>query len=942
MTTCTSERFSAPGERPHDEGIYRQGLQHWRMDRKHLALATWERMSAGGRSRLGRALDVARLHVALDLAGRGRHGEAAEVLAGVSSVDVGVFRVIRSVALGCVRDGQARLAARIATHLGASPLPVDRYLHAAWCLSGEPRSAALAALAADRRAGPEVRGLALRRKAADLALEGRLDEARRTLAGSTARSSDLLLRALLDCVVEGSPPAQAACDWARMADVVGEHADLWGMLVGNPATSDPLEEAAWYLFRADPERAAPCLARALVERPWDPAVVRSFAINAFVRASRTPLPASEPIWRACLAAFAAFLENPRWLGAWLLERVGVYGVEEEDDRARAVELRTEAERFLDRRLTSLESAARIAGDETGVRQVRSLKALFSGEKRAAAALFACGAFPGPDGEKLAFGPVFADLAGVGDALRLRMGALKETPGAAGRSRLLEMLRAAGIDEEGTRRLLEGEKSDVVAEARRWFSELGPGSAMAAEGAWRDARDAAFSVWVRTTTEAGSEGFGSANPGFASLPDGRRRLREEAASMVCEMELAAFREEMTSLEFPLATVGDRIRRLLELGEAFGREGDVKGRISRIIAGKAEALRRNDDLRSLEQACELFRRASTAGIGGLGRPRGHMLYVLGNRFRVRRQYARGVECYLEAIEADPEEPTLATNVVGLLLEQYEQLKQAGSQEEARQVLQRAEAQADSVAQRFAGHPIISSLPMAVRAVRFGKPVKDIVTEPEGAVKPPEIPPPPAEVIECARRCLAARGAGDAATAYREAEKALCAAPEHPTAVVLFVQASLEQARAVGGEVGRQIWSRAMDAMRPSFARYKGYLRLEQARAMLDRDRVLHYHDSPVEELHRYALDRFHAEDWAAAVAAIKVVHAMDSRPSPEILSLYARSLAERLVRVDAPGEVGKGLPALECLIGAWREATPDHPELDLALERVAVARRRVGGR
>ena len=956
-----------PVEEQH-ELRYAYGLALWRYGDRAEAIRVWSSLPAAARQAAREPLDGAILAYASGLLKERRLGESLATLDGLADptgpLACATRRAIAFAALAAQETGLARKAAE---GLRQSTRPVDRALCAFALPRGEDRAAGLAAVARDCQ-DKEIAGWAQVTAAAEWASQGDYDAALSCLPDAAVGKEGEVLRALLR-VAAGCPPGEAAgneVDWALLREVSREVPGLVAALAPEAAPAGPLREAAYWLARADHERAYRLLTEAQRATPWDPRFARSLALLAYVRATRAAPEVHAEAWCDCFAQLAPIIENPRRLHAWILDRLAAYGVRG-NERELGEALKEELRRFINGRLSELLAAALHRGDEAAAAQVRGLQAAFARECRAAEAMLRAGGFRSPDGEPMALGPLLAERTGQLDALRSYFAEQAPESGELVSDRLKELLERIGVREAGAEAAMAAAGSQPVAELRRWFSELGEAASYAAAGDARQARNLALDVFVRWSPpeQPDSAEFSRANPAYAAMPDGVGRLCRDAASMVCEMNVEVFSRLLADRDLDAQAVGKEIRRVLVEGQALGFDMPVQRRLIRLIRGKRTSLIEEGATPTLRQACLLLRHAAKAGIDGLEADRTRALTEYAARLYQQKRWRQAAEACEEAWKLGPTIQAVPMCHVASLLQRYNRLEKSGRHAEAREAVTRAREVAREAAAAFPAIDQVRNLTSAVRMIEHGRPVGDILRMPTPkSEKPPSLRSMPPEALAALRECYAARKEDRLGEALEAAERAWQAAPNHPDAAILVAQTALDLARGIrqahaalhstsscpepvegsesmgGGapERGRELFAQAEACLGPMLKRFPAHQRLQMVASVLERDRALYHGEDALAFLHRKGILLLLGERFAEAAGVLKVVFALAARQDPEVISLLAAALVEQ---VAADGtrrsrEAGETLDTAGKLLTIGAELAPGHYAMAQTREKLSALR------
>ncbi len=926
-----------------DDVRYAYGLALWRYGDQAEAVRVWSAIPAEARRAAHAALDQAILAYANGLLGEGRLGESLAALAGLGSPTHSLaLATRRAIVFAALEAQEMGLARQAAEGLRQSELPVDRALCAFSLPRGEDRAAGLTAVARGSE-DAAIAAWARLAAAAEWALQGDYGQASSCLPEGPIGQEGDVLRALLR-VAAGRPPGEATGDvahWTRLREVAGGVPGLADALAPGPAPAGALERGVYWLRRADHERAYKLLAEAQQAAPWDWRLARNLAAVAYVRALRAVPDVDAEAWRDCFAQAAAMLENPRWLHAWILQRLSAYGIRG-NERKLGDAVREELRRLLNGQLAELLAAALHRGDEAAAAEVRGLQAALARECKAASAMLRAGGFRSPDGRRLALGPLLAQRAGQLDALRAWFAEQAPEDEELMSDRLRELLERVGVRDAGAEVAMAAGANRPEAELRRWFSELGEAASYAAAGDARQARALALDAFVRWSPPdgPGPAEFRRANPAYAAMADGVSRLRRDAASMVCEMNVEVFSRLLAGNDFDPQAVGKEIERVLQEGQALGYEGPVQRRLGRLIRGKRTSLVREGTTPALRQACLLLRHGAGAGVQGLEADRERALTEYAARLYQQRRWRQAAEACEEAWrQARHTMHAVPMCHVASLLQRYSRLEKSGRHDEARQAIVRAREVAREAAEAFPRADEIRQLASAVRRIENGRPVDSVLRKPtRKSEKAPSLRSMPGQALTALRECHAARKEGRLEEALTAAERAWQAAPNHPDAAVLVAQTALELARQNAPERGRELFERAESCLSPLLKRFPAHRRLQMVSSILERDRALYHGDDPLAFLHRKGILLFLGRRFGEAVEALKVVFALSPRQRPEVISLLAAALVEQ-VAAEGGRRSRAGRESLEMagkLLTIGAELAPGHYTMAQTRERLSELR------
>ncbi|MBN1418056.1 MAG: hypothetical protein JXP34_04730 [Planctomycetes bacterium] len=924
--------FSNDGALDDDAVRYAYGLALWRMGERGEALRTWSKLSEEARRDLEGPLARAQLFHASALLESGDMDACFEVVEPVAERKTAeALPVVRALVLACLHAGRHVLAARAAGMLSKSDDSYDDALRAAVLPSGSERARRFDGLASCLE-DADLRGWARRVAAAENALLGRYDDAIRTLPEDSEDPDDAVMRMLLGAV-SGSAEAPEPVErlpWDRLKEVAADAPILLRRLLPGPVPTDPLREAAYWLARSEPGRVHAVLAEAQRKAPSDARLARHLAAIAYIRAMRAVPSVDVEAWRDAIAQFTLLLENPLWLDGWIARRFDAYGARE-DIRESAEDLRRELGRFLDRRLTQLLGAAQERGDRCAEERVKLLRAELAGERGAAATIVRMGGFPLPDGGAFGFGPLFTERADQGHVVWEYFAAHPPTSDERDRERLIELLRAVGLDEAGVRATLESGDVDVQADLRRWFSELREAASLHSEGRLAEAGEKALGVYVRWSPpdRPDEESFRRLNPAYAGIAGGVERIRRDASALICQMHMEDFERSIAAPGWDPHGTGDALRRILRESVALDQEQRTRFRLSQIVLGKWRSCLDDGRIPVLRRGSILLEEACLAGLEGLARARAIILARCGDRLGERKRWAEAAECYEEAWSQDESEPVIPVNLTLFLLQRRDGLLEDGRRDEAQRVLRRACEVAERARESFPGREEVSQLASLIMMAERGARMEELIAPEAGA--PAETPAMPVEAVEILRRCQEARRRGDLEATVLLTDEARRAAPSHPDVAVLAGQAALELARAVSGERGRALLTQIDQLARDAGKRHPDHRGLRDLASLAARDRILHEGAGPLAELHRKALRLHLSGEHAEAASLLKVVFALSPTRDPEVVSL----LAEALV-TGAEGARGKAaagdLTTARTLLALGREIDPEHRGMERTRKRL----------
>jgi tetratricopeptide (TPR) repeat protein len=911
------------GLRLGDEIVYALGLMHWRLGHYDDAGETWTGLSAGTRGRYAAPLDLAMLWRARELLAARRLTECLAVLRRlVVSGKPEALIVWRSLALAALQTGDVKLAREAARPLAASQMGVDRAILALVRSPGLERLQQLKEVRAISGLPSQLQLAVLRAEVAEALRAGDWAHAR-CAAALAPNDLDMRLASWVAAMASGDEAGQAApMDlWHRLSETCGDTPDLVRRCAGEPdPTASPERQAAFWLQRAQRDRVVALLAAVQKTSSSQPAIAHILFLVNYVRASLALPAIDRDLWCQVFAQLAAFIENERWLGAWVVSRLAVYGVRD-DYAQRTTELQKELRLALERRLTQVEAQAHERGDTAAAATVRQLRADLARELQAAAAMWKSEKVRGKDGERLAFGPVFArqtERTGlVQEALRqtVRQGDSAE------RETLRQMLQALARRPEEIAQFLDEHEGDDLLALRQWFSELGEAAALQAAGDIEAARARALDVLIRWTPPdtPPEEEFRQANPAYGGIAEGMERLRADAGRMISRLTIAAFRSEIASAGFDVDQTPARLREIISEAVALRCEDAARGQLTRLVLGKQQQLLEQETLESAHLACTLVRCAAKTGLDGLEGPQAVGLMRAARLFAKNKRFGEAGRLFQELSELRKDEPVHLSNAVAMLLKQHELLVHHGRTPEADEALTEVKRVIDSGLQRFPREGEFRQLSQAVAALRAGVPLGNlmqIASEQEEGEKPAELGPEAVELVGVIR------AEADLGKALPHIRRLLDLAPDHPTSLRVCVPLLSRHARALPVDEGRVVFDDLDRRVTIARRRYPGDEMLLHVAALVNRQRRLFYTDSPIEELHRKALRLYFTRHFAEAANILKLVFARSPRRDAELCLLLAECLIGAVASGDGRSE--NAAAARELLKLAARHA-PDDPRI-----------------
>lgn len=915
---------AADHSRATDEARYALGLSMLRSGAPARALLEWEHLSPESHVRLRPTLERLYCHVVASLLAGGKPAEAAQYaefgrLRGHTLPD----EITRRLAAALILHGLFVWAWWAVGRLPDARSGVDRLLRAI-VGSSDKRGEELAVLVDDSSLRDSVRNALARCAAAALALGGRHAEGLKVL--SSRPIDDPLsgaLAALLRFAASGGRerPSGDRCDWIALAKLTRDTPELHSRLVSRPSTSSDLARASYYIERARHAEAREPLRSALVASPWEPGVARNFAVLAHVRASRRLPEIDVEAWRDFIAVMGCFLENPLWSAAWVQQRRKIYGTDENEQRL-AEDLRADLAELVARKLTD---AAATPGAGEGVACVATLRAELAKERRAAAAMWRVGKIRAPDGARLAFGPLFAERAGLHGMLQSYFMANPEPHGPPASEELRRLLLATGRDEAAIRRMMAEGDERPEAELRRWFSELGDALALHASGDAVGAREAALRVYVdyAALDAVDPKRFRERNPGYALFDDGVARLRTDAGAVVCDMSLVLFRTDLAKTDVDVARVPKQIRGLLGEAVAFHRSDEVRYALTRMLLQKRVELQDARNISSARTACELMKGVAGTGLTGMEKPAGQSFIRLGSLLSDQERYKEAVAAYEESWQIW-KEPSVAVSLVHGRLEHFERLRSDGRKTEAETAIRRAREVAEEARAAFPEDQNATFLEGAVEGVLRGAAASSYFTRNRPEQREEAVPPPLPAAASAAIASLDRQlRKEDAAAGWREAESALAAAPRHPDVVVPAVRAALRFAVAVAPETGASVFRKVESAVAVVAGIYPEHRKVQEAACAIARHRVLFYEEGEVGRLHAKAVRLWLAGRDDEAIDVLKVVFALSHKRDPEVCALLSECL---VMRARSSSNPSGDLATAERILAVGRETAPRHPGME----------------
>jgi len=755
------------------------------------------------------------------------------------------------------------------------------------------RASALAAALEGARHRAPIRRWLQHRLAGELSLLGRFEDA----------------VAVLD-------PADADCSSIR---------NLVGGLVGI-GTSAPsrdahhLEVAAWYGRRGDHDRAYEALAEAEAADAWNPTIIRTLAVLALIRAHRSLPTVDADAWRDFIAHVSVFLANPRWVGAFVLERLKVYGSDEPYDGF-VDGTRQGAEQHAERVISNAIADAKGRGDEEAAAALSELHVELIRELMAARAVWdaeAAQVSSGAGKTRVGFGPLFAErVAGLEELRSYFVNSASEERRPPPDERLRALVRRFGIDlpDEGV-----AEDTDL----RRWFSELSLANAHRAAGNWEAARRAALAVFVRYMPPADADRaeIERLNLGFAGLPDPAEALRQDAARLCSDVGVSALKASL-SADVEVEQVSEMLRAAIGESVALGVESETRERLSRLLIGKDEQLAQRDSLAADSLATRLLKTALDTGIPGLEATYHRSLARYGYRLGNSGRHQDAADQYQAAWRAQPHDTQAGASWTFSLLMCAQEARDAGLTAEADRLLDRAREAVKSIKRSARDDEEVKNLERALQVVGWGVPLSEVVEI--RSSPPPGLPEAPAAAtgaLERARELVAGRR-------FEEAAALLDGLGEHAThprvlvqrAAVAVALAATAGPRHDAGAVGLEAYEALRRSLATSVSRHPNEPELCIANAELELHKPLWKADDPVSKLLAKGLRLRLKGRYAQAAELLKTVYALSPRRDSTLCLVLAQCLARAVS--DGVDEGEDHLMTSRKLVKIAARRSPTHP-------------------
>lgn len=897
--------------RAQDSVRYAEGLLLWRADEAARALATWAHLTEQARRVLDEPLAAATLHHTRRLLDRGDPGEAllrleAFARARRAAMTKHERRAWRTLALTALARGGQRLARAAAAHLQDGADALDHALVIAASDGGLERARALARAAADARISPIFAGFLRRSAAAELVRHGCPTEAAAALGDGDGGDATAMTVARLLCSDLHKHPAA----WPAVRRALAREPERLERLLGSPPPSASDEQkASFWGARGDLDRAYAHLMAAARITPTL-AMARRLLGVAHARARAAAPEQRLAAWRDCFAHLCAFLEHAPRLEQWIRERLGVYELEG-DLRRVADELRQDTYRAIDRSLSELGTH--------GV-DVPALKAELARERAAAAAMASVGR------DRDAFGPLYAHRTGRIAEVTEWLTATRRDAARTDHASLIRDLAGLGRSEREIDRILDAEAPDPLRELRRWYSELGEASALKHAGEPAGAKQVAMRIYSAWTPPLGPEAtsFAARNPGYGAGPRAIEDLRQDAAAMVCELELAVLTTQLGASGLDIKGLRTRLAAILREASAFGCDGDTRTQLSRLLFGKQRQLLEQDTLEATRAAIVVGREAAAAGVTGGEARQLEALAAHARHLAARRRYRAAAAIYEEAWKLRPRERIAGSNWIAMLLRHHERLLGQRRADEAAATLAELDAAVAAV-QAGCGRDAVRDLAEVVMAVRRGAPLADVVTfnNLSAGKAPPAIRPGLAEALAGPRSRLS----GPVADLLAAAGELLTRLDDHPQALAALVDlvAPTLLQRAPADAAALLAWFDP--AIEAQIVRWPGDVRLIAARAELDRVRPVAIVDDPIAALHAKALRLVDAGDDGPAVEILQTLFHLRPDPDVELCILLAESLVghARTLRTRDPALADERRGTAIKVLTLASKLAPDHPRI-----------------
>lgn len=917
--------------REHDRVRYAEGLLLWRAGERARALATWSRLSDAARQALDEPLTAANVAFVGALIDQGELGEATLRLEAVARARTAAMtrheqRGWRALALRAHARGLHRLARAAAVHLQDSAEPVDRALVVVAADSGVERARALACAAQDTHLPAGFRRFVRRLAVAELIRHG---DPAGALAALGEPGDDPGLVAVV-CLLRGAVgvPCRA---WPAIRRAFAGEPERFQRLLGTPPVGASDEQrASFWGERGDLDRAFAHLA--VASGAGAPALARQLVAVACARALAAAPERVAEAWRDCFAWLCALLENPPRLERWIRERLGVYDIQGDPHKV-AEELRLDAYREVDRSLSELRADQ---GDAT------SLKAELARERAAAAAMWSSPGFY-RDREKQSFGPLYARRTGMLAPLTEWLAEARHEVSRGQHASLIRDLEGLGRSEQEIERILAAGAPDPRRELRRWFCELGEASALKSAGEAAAAKQVAlriYSVWTPPLSETMAV-FAARNPGYGADPRAVELLRQDAAAMACELELAKLTAQLGAGSFDVKGLRIRLTAILREAAAFGCEDDTRMQLSRLLLGKQRQLLAFDTLEASRAATVIGREALAAGLTGAEQRQTEALNVHARHLACRRRFRAAASAYEEAWRLRPRERGNGSSWIVMLLRHHERLLGQQRDDEAASVLAEIE-QALKAVRDACGRDAVEDLSLIVDEVRRGAPLARVARIKEFA--PGKAPPPLRDGLTEALAGVRAAFAGPTEALLAALVALLERFDRHPQAILKVIEVVAPTLVRGAPTDAAAVIAWFDGAIEEQLARYPQDAALSAARAEVDRVRPVAVADDPLAQLHAKALRLVEAGEYAPAVDILQTLFHLRPDHDVELCILLAESLAghfRALRQRDRELAEQRRATAVKVLTLASKLA-PDHPRIQTiqALFAAASTRRQYG--
>jgi tetratricopeptide (TPR) repeat protein len=378
----------------------------------------------------------------------------------------------------------------------------------------------------------------------------------------------------------------------------------------------------------------------------------------------------------------------------------------------------------------------------------------------------------------------------------------------------------------------------------------------------------------------------------------------------------------------------LKRVIRKANAFGLGTEIRFELTRAVLGRCERWLDQESTEDLDQACTLMRQAAEAGLEQIGPARTKALVKSANRCMEEGRWGQAVARCEEAWGCSKDQTRLPGYLVACLLRWREGLQEDNRIEEAAEALKRAREVAREARGLFESNQEVQMLLTRVEMAGRGHPTSEMLNLP--GTEAEEAPPPSAmaeDAIQALKECREALREEDWSAAYEAAERARRADPNHPDTVALAAQLGLEVARNLPVDEGAPLFDEVETYLKPIRMRFGGHRRLQDAAAVLDRDRILYSGDGHLTTLHRKGLRLFLERRYSEAAELLGIVVALASRQDPEVVALLADTLisdAEALVgrnREGARSQLGRA----QRLLAIGRETAPEHSGLSRLRDR-----------